>query len=96
MRSLGSLPKSVLILEAIGMVLLGAAWLSLNGYVALPAPVASQGAAVVMIFAGIILMLPAAFALFWGMAQTVAPQLMGRNAKTPPKQDKEKHDDADH
>lgn len=49
-----------------------------------------------MIFAGIILMLPAAFALFWGMAQTVAPQLMGRSAKTPPKQDKEKHDDADH
>lgn len=95
MRSLGSLPKSVLILEAIGMVLLGAAWLSINGYVKLPAPVASQGAAAVMIFAGIILMLPAAFALFWGMAQTVAPQLMGRTHKTPPKTQKEKHDDAD-
>jgi Protein of unknown function (DUF1418). len=95
MRSLGALPKSVLILEAVGMVLLGAAWLSLNDYVTLPAPVASQGAAVVMIFVGIILMLPAAFALFWGMAQTVAPQLMGRNKKTPSMPDKEKHDDAD-
>lgn len=96
MRSLGSLPKSVLILEAIGMLLLGAAWLSLNGYVTLPAPVATPGAAVVMIFAGIILMLPAAAALFWGVAHTVAPQLMGRNATLPPKPDKEKQHDADH
>jgi hypothetical protein len=96
MRSLGALPKSVLILEAIGMVLLGMAWLSLNGYVSLPAPVASQGAAVVMIFAGIILMLPAAFALFWGMAKTVAPQLMGRNEKASSTPDKEKRNDTDH
>ena len=84
MRSLGALPKSVLILEAIGMVVLAAAWLSLNQYVTLPA--------VVMIFVGIALMLPAAAVLFWGIARTVAPQLM--NPDLPRK--KEKKDDTDH
>lgn len=92
MRSLGALPKSVLILEAIGMVVLAAAWLSLNQYVTLPAPFASQLAAVVMIFVGIALMLPAAAVLFWSIARTVAPQLM--NSDLPRK--KEKKDDTDH
>ncbi|EPK7359933.1 YbjC family protein [Kluyvera cryocrescens] len=92
MRSLGALPKSVLILEAIGMVVLAAAWLSLNQYVTLPDPFASQLAAVVMIFVGIALMLPAAAVLFWGIARAVAPQLMNSNLP----QDKEKKDDTDH
>ena len=38
MRSLGALPKSVLILETIGMVVLAVAWLSLNHYITLPSP----------------------------------------------------------
>ncbi|MEJ5072390.1 DUF1418 family protein [Enterobacter ludwigii] len=95
MRSLGALPKSVLILEAIGMVMLVLAWLSLKDYVALPAPFASPMAGLIMIFAGILLMIPAAVALFRGMAQTIAPQLMQRNDK-PTKPDQEKRDDADH
>ncbi|HDG1666201.1 DUF1418 family protein [Kluyvera ascorbata] len=92
MRSLGALPKSVLILETIGMVVLAVAWLSLNQYITLPAPFASQLAAVVMIFIGIALMLPAAGVLFWGIARAVAPQLM--NPGLP--RDKEKKDDSDH
>lgn len=95
MRSLGALPKSVLILEAIGMVMLVLAWISLKDYVALPAPFASPMAGLIMIFAGILLMIPAAVALFRGMAQTIAPQLMQRNDK-PTKPDQEKRDDADH
>jgi len=95
MRSLGALPKSVLILEAIGMVMLVLAWLSLKDYVALPAPFASPMAGLIMIFAGILLMIPAAVALFRGMAQTIAPQLMQRNDKST-KPDQEKRDDADH
>lgn len=95
MRSLGALPKSVLILEAIGMVMLVLAWLSLKDYVALPAPFASPMAGLIMIFVGILLMIPAAVALFRGMAQTIAPQLMQRNDK-PSSPDQEKHDDADH
>jgi len=95
MRSLGSLPKSVLILEALGMVLLVLAWLSLKQYIALPAPFASPVAGVIMIFVGILLMIPAAVALFRGMAQTIAPQLMQRNDK-PNLPDQEKRNDADH
>ncbi|MCS2153596.1 MULTISPECIES: DUF1418 family protein [Scandinavium] len=95
MRSLGALPKSVLILEAIGMVMLVLAWLSLKDYVALPAPFASPMAGLIMIFVGILLMIPAAVALFRGMAQTIAPQLMQRNDK-PTSPDQEKRDDADH
>ena len=49
-------------------------------------------AAVVMIFVGIALMLPAAAVLFWGIARAVAPQLMNSNLP----QDKEKKDDTDH
>lgn len=95
MRSLGSLPKSVLILEALGMVLLVLAWLSLNRYVTLPALLGSPTAGIIMIFAGILLMIPAAVALFRGMAQTIAPQLMQRNDK-PTSSDQEKRNDADH
>lgn len=92
MRSLGALPKSVLILETIGMIVLAVAWLSLNQYVTLPAPFASPLAAVVMIFVGIALMLPAAGVLFLGVARAVAPQLMnsGQSRK------KENKDDTDH
>lgn len=95
MRSLGALSKSVLILEAIGMVILVLAWLSLNHYISLPSPFASATAGIIMIFVGIILMLPAAFALFRGMAQVIAPQLMQRNEKTS-SQDQEKRNDTDH
>ena len=52
MRSPAALPKSVLVVEFIGMVLLTLAWLSLNQYVSLPAPFSSPTAALLMIFAG--------------------------------------------
>ena len=52
MRTIGVLPKSVLMLEIIGMVLLSLALLSLNDYLTLPAPLNSPLACVVMIFLG--------------------------------------------
>ena len=58
MRTIGVLPKSVLMLEIIGMVLLSLALLSLNDYLTLPAPLNSPLACVVMIFLGVLLMLP--------------------------------------
>lgn len=39
MRSPAALPKSILVVEIIGMVLLTLAWLSLNQYVSLPGAV---------------------------------------------------------
>jgi hypothetical protein len=75
MRSPAPLPKSILLVEILGMGLLTLAWLSLNQYVQLPAPFSSPTAALVMIFAGILLMLPAAIVVNVAMAQIVAPQL---------------------
>ncbi|GEM_PF-14294 len=82
MRSLGALPKPVLILEAIGMVVLGTAWLSLKGYVDLPAPFNSATWGIVMVFLGVLLMLPAAVALVWNMGQNMAPLLFKPSAKS--------------
>ena len=74
MRKFAPLPKSILLVEILGMGLLTLAWLSLNQYVQLPAPIASPTAALVMLFAGIVLMIPAALVVMWRMAQIVAPQ----------------------
>lgn len=96
MRSPAVLPKSVLVIEIVGIVLLTLAWLSLNQYLQLPAPFASPTAALIMIFAGVLLMIPAAIALVWRMAKIVAPQLT-ESKKTPSSlPDREKRDDADH
>ncbi|HHG8772607.1 TPA: YbjC family protein [Raoultella planticola] len=96
MRSPAVLPKSVLLVEIIGIVLLALAWLSLNQYLRLPAPFSSPTAALLMIFLGILLMLPAAIALMWRMAKIVAPQLT-QTKKTPSSPpDREQRDDADH
>ncbi len=58
MRKFAPLPKSILLVEILGMGLLTLARLSLNQYVQLPAPIASPTAALVMLFAGIVLMIP--------------------------------------
>lgn len=96
MRSPGSLPKPLLILEALGMVLLGAAWLSLKGYIDLPAPFNSAAWGIAMVFSGILLMLPAAAALIWGMSQNLAPLLFKSPEKTTTSQEKDSKHDANH
>lgn len=95
MRTISALPTSVLILEIIGMVFLALALLSLNHYLTLPAPFNTPLAMVVMIFLGVFLMIPAAVALIWQVAQRLAPQLM----KRPPdssRTDRDKHNDSNH
>ncbi len=52
MRKFAPLPKSILLVEILGMGLLTLAWLSLNQYVQLPAPIASPTAALVMLLPG--------------------------------------------
>lgn len=96
MRSPAALPKSILIVELVGMALLTLARLSLNQYVQLPAPFASPTAALIMIFAGILLMIPAAIALMWRIAKIVAPQLTDNKTSSSTPSEREKHHDADH
>lgn len=96
MRTVGVLPKSILILETIGMVSLALALLSLNDYLTLPAPLNSPLACVVMIFLGVLLMLPAAVFLMWRIAQLLAPQLMSRTSSVSSRAAREKRDDSNH
>lgn len=99
MRSLGALPKPVLVLEVIGIAFLLLSYLSLNGYVVLPAPIGSATAAIVMVFVGIALMIPAAAFMAWAMAQNVAPLLTKGQLpvdKSLSEKPKDKRNDADH
>ncbi|EFJ7399900.1 DUF1418 family protein [Escherichia coli] len=89
MRAIGKLPKSVLILEFIGMMLLAVALLSL------PEPFSRPEVQILMIFLGVLLMLPAAVVVILQVAIRLAPQLMNR----PPqysRSEREKDNDANH
>jgi len=83
MRAFGKLPKTVLVMEVLGILLLGLAMVSINQWLSLPDGLNGKAAATIMIFAGIALMLPAAATLMWRTAQALAPQLLGT-----PKRDK--------
>lgn len=89
MRAIGKLPKSVLILEFIGMMLLAVALLSL------PEPFSRPEVQILMIFLCVLLMLPAAVVVILQVAKRLAPQLMNR----PPqysRSEREKDNDANH
>ncbi len=60
MRAIGKLPKGVLILEFIGMMLLAVALLSVSDSLSLPEPFSRPEVQILMIFLGVLLMLPAA------------------------------------
>ncbi|MCO7509790.1 YbjC family protein [Serratia fonticola] len=90
MRSFGDLPRSVLVLEGLGMVLLILSYLSIHDYVRLPGMLASQPAAVGMIFLGVFMMVPAAAFLVWRVVQGLSPLVRGgqppqNDRRTPPK-----------
>ncbi|HBH5006434.1 TPA: DUF1418 family protein, partial [Escherichia coli] len=57
MRAIGKLPKSVLILEFIGMMLLAVALLSVSDSLSLPEPFSRPEVQILMIFLGVLLML---------------------------------------
>ncbi|EGO8357988.1 DUF1418 family protein [Escherichia coli] len=95
MCAIGKLPKSVLILEFIGMMLLAVALLSVSGFLSLPELFSGPEVQILMIFLGVLLMLPAAVVVILQMAKRIAPQLMNR----PPqysRSEREKDNDANH
>ena len=78
MKSMMQLPKSLLILETLGILLLLTAFLLVQQWLPLPAGWSGRQLATALIFTGIALMLPAAVALIWRTAQAIAPELFGR------------------
>ncbi|QHM70429.1 DUF1418 family protein [Mixta intestinalis] len=86
------LPKTVLILEAAGILLLILAFLIIQRLVPLPVGWSGRGIATALFFTGIALMLPAAIALIWRTAQAIAPELFGRRRGDTSKTDGDSHD----
>ena len=95
MRAIGKLPKSVLILEFIGMMLLAVALVSVRESLSLWEPFYWSAVKLLMIFLGVLLMLPAAVVVILQVAKRLAPQLMNH----PPqysRSEREKDNDANH
>lgn len=93
MRSLGDMPRIVIILEALGMILLVVAYLSINDYLSLPGSMGTQTVAVIMIFVGIGLMIPAAACIVWCVAKGFGP-LLGSADRISKPQSKRELDEA--
>lgn len=94
MRAIGKLPKGVLILEFIGMMLLAVALLSVSDSCRCLSHFSAR-VQILMIFLGVLLMLPAAVVVILQVAKRLAPQLMNR----PPqysRSEREKDNDANH
>lgn len=81
MRTLATLPKPVLILEAIGGIMLLLSILLLNGWLPLAASFDSKTLATTLLIIGVLLMLPAAWLMMWRTAKAMAPQLFGNANK---------------
>jgi Protein of unknown function (DUF1418) len=73
MRSPRDMPRIVIISEVLGMLLLVVAYLSINGYFSLPGSMGTSAAAIIMIFIGIGLMMPAAACIVWRVACGFGP-----------------------
>ncbi|WP_338562504.1 YbjC family protein [Erwinia sp. E_sp_B04_7] len=93
MQAFSRIPKTLLVLEGVGGILLVLSYFTLHQMLPLPAPFTGPLAATVMIFAGIALMLPAATVMMWRTAKAMAPDLF--NVKRDGKSPGDKHD-ADH
>ena len=95
MRTIGKLPDSVLILEFLGMMLLAVSLLSVSDYLSLPMPFSTPEAQILMIFLGVLLMLPAAVVVILQVAKRLAPQLMNHPPESS-RSEREKDNDANH
>lgn len=96
MKSTMQLPKSLLILETLGILLLLAAFLLVQQWLPLPAGWSGRQIATALIFIGIVMMLPAAVALMWRTAQAIAPELFGRRRDDTSSKNSGDSHDADH
>jgi len=95
MRAFSQLPRPILLLEVLGILLLVLSYLTLHEMLPLPAPFSGRLAATVMIFAGIVLMLPAAGVMMWRTARLMAPDLFNTRPSRDKKPPGDNHD-ADH
>ncbi|CNH29498.1 Protein of uncharacterised function (DUF1418) [Yersinia thracica] len=89
MRSLGDMPRIVIVAEVLGMLLLVIAYLCINDYLSLPGSIGTPAAAIMMIFIGIALMIPAAACIVWRVAHGFGPLLGSADRISRPQSKKE-------
>ncbi|AKP34962.1 YbjC family protein [Yersinia aleksiciae] len=89
MRSLGDMPRIVIISEVLGMLLLVVAYLSINDFLSLPGTMGTPAVAIIMIFVGIGLMIPAAACIVWRVASGFGPLLGSADRISRPQTKKE-------
>lgn len=89
MRSLGDMPRIVIVAEVLGILLLVMAYLSINDYLSLPGSIGTPAAAIMMIFIGIALMIPAAACIVWRVAHGFGPLLGSADRISRPQSKKE-------
>lgn len=81
MRNLATLPKTILLLEVLGVLAVAGALLIVNDWIGAPAFIDKKPLATLLFFLGIALMLPAAWLMMWRTAKAMAPQLFGQSNK---------------
>lgn len=89
MRSLGDMPRIVIISEVLGMLLLVVAYLSINDFMSLPGTMGTPAIAIIIIFIGIGLMIPAAVYIVWRVASGFGPLLGSADRISRPQTKKE-------
>lgn len=89
MRSLGDMPRIVIISEVLGMLLLVVAYLSINDFMSLPGTMGTPAIAIIMIFIGTGLMIPAAVYIVWRVASGFGPLLGSADRISRPQTKKE-------
>lgn len=92
MRSLGDMPRPVIICEVIGVILLLLVYLAVNDFIALPGIMSSKNVLMVMAFAGLACLVPAAINIVW-RAISVLPSVgidSKNGADKKPRQNKNK------
>lgn len=81
MQNVARLPRTVLVLEALGGLMILAALLLVNRWLSAPGTLDVRTLATGLFIAGIVLMLPAAWLLMWRTAKAIAPQLFNHTDK---------------
>lgn len=92
MRSLGDMPRGVIICEVIGVILLIMVYLTVNDHIALPEFLRSKNALMAMAFTGLACLIPAAVNIVWRAVSTLPAIGIDSKTKTEKKEPQDKNE----
>ncbi|HCM63785.1 MAG TPA: DUF1418 domain-containing protein [Morganella sp. (in: Bacteria)] len=92
MRSLGDMPRGVIICEVIGVILLILVYLAVNDHIVLPEFLRSKNALMVMAFTGLACLIPAAVNIVWRAVSTLPAIGIDSKTKTEKKEPQDKNE----